>query len=44
MDCKNCKHKINKTYNYGFSQGTASYCKKYKKWISDMKKCPDKQQ
>ena len=28
-----CKHGGNKRFNYGFMNGTASYCRKVKKWI-----------
>jgi len=35
-----CRYGGNKRYNYGFLQGTAEYCRKDKKWVSDLKKCP----
>jgi hypothetical protein len=37
---KMCKFGGNKYYNFGFLKGTAGYCRKIKKWISDIKKCP----
>jgi hypothetical protein len=37
---KFCEYGGNKRYNYGFCNGTASYCRLIKKWISDIKKCP----
>ncbi|KKK97355.1 hypothetical protein LCGC14_2653580 [marine sediment metagenome] len=35
-----CKYGGNKSYDYGFVSGTASYCKKAKKWVADLEKCP----
>jgi len=35
-----CKHGGNKVFNYGFMSGTASYCRKVKKWCSDLAECP----
>ena len=37
---KICKYGGNRTYNYGFLTGTASFCRKEKSFCSDMKKCP----
>jgi len=39
---KLCRFGGTKHYNYGFVRGTASYCRLAKKWVSDMKECPDK--
>ena len=36
---KECYYGGNKTYNFGFASGTAEYCRKEKKWTSDLKKC-----
>lgn len=36
-----CKYGGNKAYSYGFSSGTASYCRKVKKFVCDLEeKCP----
>ena len=35
-----CKYGGNKRYNFGFMSGTASYCYRDNKWVSDLKKCP----
>ncbi len=35
-----CRHGGNKYYNYGFCQGTASYCRLANRWVSDLKECP----
>ena len=37
---KKCKYGGNKYYNYGFFQGNAGYCYKFKKWLHDLEKCP----
>jgi hypothetical protein len=39
-ETKMCKYGGNKYYNYGFVQGMASYCRKVKKWVADLKSCP----
>ena len=35
-----CKHGGNKSYNYGFTSGTASYCRKEKRFLGGMIICP----
>ena len=35
-----CEYGGNKRYNYGFVSGTAGYCRKLNKWVSDIEKCP----
>lgn len=35
-----CKYGGNKHYNYGFTSGTASYCRKAKRWVCDLTECP----
>jgi hypothetical protein len=35
-----CSFGGNRTYNYGFLTGTASFCGKENKFCCDMKKCP----
>jgi len=35
-----CKYGGNKTYNYGFISGIASYCYHIKKFIDGIDKCP----
>ncbi len=35
-----CKHGGNKYYNYGFLQGTGAFCRLEKKWVCDLKQCP----
>jgi hypothetical protein len=35
-----CRYGGNKPYNYGFTNGSAGYCYKSRKWISDMRECP----
>ena len=37
---KMCRYGGNKRYNYGFMIGTASYCRKVKRWVCDLDKCP----
>ena len=37
---KGCIYAGNKTYNYGFCNGTASYCFLKDKFISKLKECP----
>lgn len=37
-----CKYAGNKCYNYGFVSGSASYCRFSKKWVADLKECPNK--
>lgn len=34
-----CEYGGNKFYNYGFLQGSASYCRKAKAWVADIE-CP----
>lgn len=38
-----CQYGGNKRYNYGFVSGTASYCYFAKRWITDLKECPNQQ-
>ena len=40
IKCYLCKYGGNKRYNYGFVSGMANYCRKVKKWCSDLKECP----
>lgn len=40
IKCYSCKYGGNKHYNYGFCSGMANYCRKVKKWCSDLKECP----
>ncbi len=35
-----CEYGGNKHYNAGFVSGMASYCRKSKKWVCDLEKCP----
>jgi hypothetical protein len=35
-----CEHGGTKRYNYGFTSGTACYCRLDKKWVCDLKECP----
>lgn len=35
-----CEYGGNKSYNYGFCSGMASYCRLIKKWVGDFEKCP----
>jgi hypothetical protein len=37
---KLCKYGGNKHFGYGFCSGMAEYCRKEKKWVCDMEKCP----
>jgi hypothetical protein len=37
---KQCKYGGAKIYNYGFLSGASEYCRKEKKFICDMQKCP----
>lgn len=39
-ETKMCQYGGNKRYNYGFTSGTSSYCRKDKKWVHDLKQCP----
>lgn len=37
---KLCEYGGNKAYNYGFMSGTASFCRKAKKWVHSLERCP----
>lgn len=37
---KMCRYGGNKRYNYGFMSGSSSYCRKDRKWVHNLKKCP----
>jgi hypothetical protein len=37
---KVCQYGGGKRFNYGFVNGTAEYCRKYKRWVSNLKECP----
>ena len=39
-ETKMCNYGGNKNFNYGFMVGIASYCRKVKRWVSDLDKCP----
>ena len=38
--CYACEYGGNKRYNYGFMSGMSLYCRKEKKWLHDLDKCP----
>jgi len=35
-----CQYGGNKSYNYGFIRGAATYCRHEKRWVADMNVCP----
>ena len=37
-----CDQYVNKNYNYGFSVGSAGWCKMRKEWVCDLKGCSKK--
>ena len=39
-DSGKCRYGGNKAYHYGFVSGTASYCRKRKRWVADFSLCP----